>query len=116
LDFLPSYHNQMVLSLTEDVTDFETAWRLSAERRQGRRLPEQCDEPAMLDYVAAASFGEQVARLLAQVERQRVLFLNFDDFIANTPAEYRRVLDFLGVDDDGRTHFPKVNPRSRLRW
>ena len=33
----------------------------------------------------------------------------FDDLRADTGAVYRDTLDFLGVPDDGRTEFPRIN-------
>lgn len=115
MDFLPSWHAQMLESLTEDVHDFEMAWRLTDSRRQGRNLPRRCAEPAMLDYHAAARFGEQVERLLGHVDRGRVLFIRYDDFARDTHAIYDRVLEFLDVKPDDRKTFPRINPRSAVR-
>jgi hypothetical protein len=44
-----------------------------------------------------------------------VLFIVFDDFIADAGASYRQVLAFAGLPDDGRTHFPRVNENKALR-
>lgn len=115
VDFLPSFHSQMLRNLTEDVEDFEAAWALTALRRKGERVPKGCGEPALLDYRAAACFGEQVERLLRHVDRDRVMFIRFDDFTRHTADLYKSTLDFLGVDHDGRVDFPRVNERARSR-
>lgn len=107
--FLPSWHNQIVYSLTEPVTDFEEAWRLQEPRRRGEQLPRNCQHPRIFDYADAAMFGEQTQRLLEHVPRERVLFLKFEDFVADTRGAYQSILGFLGVDDDGRDDFPQTN-------
>jgi hypothetical protein len=45
-----------------------------------------------------------------------VLFLFFEDFVADTGAVYRQTLKFLGLPDDGRTSFPRVNPQKQHRF
>jgi hypothetical protein len=55
-------------------------------------------------------------RLYAIVERQRVLAVIMDDLREDASREYRRVLEFLGVPDDGRREFPIYNPAKRVRW
>ena len=50
--------------------------------------------------------------------REQLLFILFDDFAADTPAVYQRVLNFLEIPPDARQTFHKVNEskRPRLRW
>jgi len=44
----------------------------------------------------------------------------FDDFISDAAGTYRQVLDFLGIEDDGRKDFQRVNesikPRNQRLW
>ncbi|XAM01281.1 sulfotransferase [Phycisphaeraceae bacterium D3-23] len=116
--FLRSWHNQLLYSLMENEKDFAAAWALREERREGKHIPPGCPHPMLLDYEAAASFGAQVDRLLSQVPKERVLFIKFEDFIADNRAWYLKTLHFLGVEDDGRTEFARSNAahqnRSRL--
>jgi hypothetical protein len=48
-----------------------------------------------LDY---ARYAEQLERWFAVFGRERVHVIVFDDFAADTPGEFRRVLEFLEVD------------------
>ena len=57
--------------------------------------------------------GEQVERLLDTVAEERVLILQFDEFHRSTREIYLRVENFLGLSDDGRTEFPRVNGNRR---
>lgn len=116
IDAAYSMHSQFLFSADEDVADFETAWSLQAQRASGNDIPATCREPAMLQYTKLFSLGEQVQRLLNNVPREQVLFIFFDDWVNDTPREYKRVLEFLGVDDDGRTEFPRVNANKQHRW
>ncbi|MEM9413929.1 MAG: sulfotransferase [Planctomycetota bacterium] len=116
--FLRSWHNQLLYSLMENEKDFAKAWALRIERRTGKSIPVSCPHPMLLDYEAAASFGAQVERLLSHVAKEQVLFIRFEDFIADNRKWYLAALDFLGVPDDGKTEFARSNPahqnRSRL--
>lgn len=117
------HHNRRVLH--EDEPDFERAWRLQEDRAAGRSLPSTCTEPVFLQYRDVCSLGTQLNRLYAQVPHGRVLHILLDDIKRDPGQSYRQVLDFLGVPDDGRAHFPVANKarghRSRaaqrvIRW
>ena len=106
LQMLPSYHELMLLYGAEDVEDFSEAWALQGERAEGRRIPRGCVDPRLLLYADVGKLGKYVEQLWRVVGKERSLVIVFDDFVADTRAEYLRALDFLGVRDDGRTGFP----------
>lgn len=113
-----SLHEQWLFSGHEHIRDFETAWRLTPERRRPRRLTRRRREPRWRQrhYQSLCRLGEQLERLFAVVPRERVLVLVLDDVRQNPRREYLRVLDFLGVPDDGRREFPVHNPAREHRW
>lgn len=115
---LPSYHQKMLFLLQEDEADFDKAWALQANRAQGRDLPRTCLDPRLLDYTGVASLGAQVQSLFDTVGRERAHVIVFDDFVKDTLAEYRAVLDFLGLDYDGQTEFERRfdSQMYRYRW
>lgn len=53
--------------------------------------------------------GEQLARVLQQLDSHRVQVLFLDDVKMDPRREYLKVLNFLNVPDDGREHFPVRN-------
>ncbi len=112
---LASLHRQLLNAFDEDELDFETAWRLSHARARGENIPRTCRAPATLVYTRTAAFGDMVARLLASVDRDRVLVLFQEELQADTGLVYRRTLDFLGLDDDGRRSFPRINEATGYR-
>jgi Sulfotransferase domain len=116
LEMVLSHHSQKVYSFEENEPDFETAWRLSAERASGRRVAADCRAPRYLDYRAIGRLGEQVQRLKTLVPQSQLHAIVFDDLRADPGAVYRATLAFLGVAADGQDAFPVVNARKTNAW
>ena len=115
VEMAPSLHWQELYSGNEDVTDFWTAWQLQDKRAQGERIPETCVEPKRLQYGTACKLGEQLERLLDQVDRDHVLVLVLDDIRKDPRKEYLQALEFLNLPDDGRQEFTVYNPAKTFR-
>lgn len=109
VELVPSLHSQLLYMLDEDEPDPVRAWELQEARARGERLPAAARVPAFLQYGEAARLGAQLRRVYEALPRERVLALVFDDLRADTGAVYRRALEFLGLPDDRRTDFPRVN-------
>lgn len=110
-----SLHDQLLYAGWEHVESFEEAWRLNSERREGRAVPKACTEPRLLDYRNACALGTQLQRVYRQVPASRVHVVVMDDLVADSRAVYRAVLDFLGIEDDGRSEFLNHNPSKERR-
>jgi hypothetical protein len=108
-DYLPSLHNQFLREFAEEIRDFSTAWRLSG-RRPAETIPPKCLEPRTLDYRAMGRFHEQVSRYLDAFPAEQVCVIRFRDWTADPRATYVKILNFLGLEDDGRSEFPRINP------
>lgn len=115
VDLVASLHSNLLVGAQEDVRDLEHAWRLQEARQRGERLPPYCNDPVLLQYRAYAALGDQLERFIAQVPAGQRLVVLFDDLRADTRAEYVRVLDFLGLADDGRRDFAQVHSNRRVR-
>jgi hypothetical protein len=118
LEMVPSLHRRLLFTGDETVRDFEEAWGLVGERRQGRQIPQTCVDPRLLDYEAVGSIGKHAAQFVDAVGAERCLFVVFDDFVADPAGQYRRLLEFLGMPDDGRSSFKAHRPskQSRIGW
>jgi len=116
-DYLPSLHNQLVFNQDETITDFETAWRLSG-KRDATNMGRYSRPALFLDYVAAGAFSEQVERFYEHFPEDQIRVFHYSDWSHNPRATYLEILRFLGVPDDGRTEFPRVNParQRRTKW
>jgi hypothetical protein len=117
-DMLPSLHQRLLLIGDETVADFGRAWALAGERAQGRHIPRTCVEPKWLLYPEIGRLGSYVERFFEVMGRERCHVVLFDDFAADPAAEYRQVLAFLGLPNDGRTDFePRRSSRAyRFGW
>ncbi len=115
VELVHSLHGQLHYQFTEDEPDFETAWRLQEAREGGDRIPAACPCVNELFYGQVARLGEQVERLFQHVPRERVHLIFYDDFRDDLPGVYGDVLKYLGLDDDGRREFPRVNPHKGYR-
>lgn len=111
-----SFHAQNLFGFDEDEPDFARAWELQDARRGGQHLPARCRVPEFLQYREVGLLGAQLERLLAIFPREQVHLVFFEDFMADTGAAYRGVLDFLGVPDDGREDFPRMNAGKQHRF
>ncbi len=116
VELVRSWHSQQVYTGQEDLVDFERAWRAQGDRKSGAQIPFACHEVKMLFYFELGKLGEQVERLLAKVDRRKVLFLFFEDFAADPRKSYEQVLVFLGLPPDARTDFPRINEQKTVRW
>jgi hypothetical protein len=119
IEMVASVHARNLYDTFEDETDLEAAWRLSEERKRGRRIPPFCYEPKeLLYYSDFCMIGGQLERLYQQVARERVMVSFFDDLKGRPQEVYERALDFLGVPSDGRRDFAPYmdNRRRRSIW
>ena len=102
--------------LQEDQPSFEQAWRLEERRRRGESMPAFFrKEFGVPGYRDVASLGEQVERAFSLIPKRQCLLIVFDDFVADVARVYGQVLDFLGVPDDGRHDFPRINEGQQIR-
>ena len=118
MELLPSLHQRLLYLGDETVTDFERAWRLVPERRAGRSIPRTCVEASWLDYEEVGRLGKNVERFFEAVGRERCFVAVYDDFAADPAGVYRRLLEFLGLPDDGRRDFAPHRARRgyKIGW
>ena len=110
-DYIPSLHNQLILSGQETMLDLEKAWSLSGERGPPTIIGSTW-EPWLFDYKLAGRFHEQVDRYFAEFPEQQIRVFHFRDWSRNPRETYLEILRFLGLADDGRLEFPKINEAS----
>lgn len=116
VEVMYSLHRELLFYRGEVIEDFEEALAAEEVRKQGRRIgPGRRNEA--LFYRDAVQFATQLERYFDVFGRDRVKVVIYDDFITDTGAAYRDVLQFLGVDDSFAPAFVRVNeskvPRNR---
>lgn len=116
VDLVHSFHSQLLFGGDEEIKSLRDAWNAIPARKSGERIPKHCRAKELLYYDEIALFGSQLERVLAEFPRNQLHIIFFEDFSANPGLEYRKVLEFLGMPDDGRTDFPRINANRRHRW
>jgi hypothetical protein len=112
-DMANAYYSEMVKWFQEDAGSVEEAWRLQDVRAAGMRVPAECEEPRRLQYREVCALGDQLERLFSIVAPQFRHVILYDDFAANPRAAYQDTLRFLGLADNGRTAFERINANSK---
>lgn len=110
-----SFHSEMVQSYQEPIKDFERAWRHQAKRASGGgRFSRDTIEPKKLQYHWSCALGDQLERLFAHTAAANRRVILFDELARDPRTVYVETLRFLGIPDDGRTHFPRMNRNRNL--
>lgn len=115
VDVMYAQHSQLRFRGDEPIADFGGALEAEPARRQGKRLPPPPTRPETLFYRHSVRFADQLERYFDVFGRDRVHVALFDDLLADTPATYRAILGFLGVDPAFRADFAVRNENKRVR-
>jgi hypothetical protein len=115
VQMLYSLHGRRLYAGSEDIASFTDALAAEPDRREGRRIPAKSRNPKALLYHDVGRFGEQLERYYDTFGKDRVHVIVFDDFTADTPGEYRKVLQFLGIDDGFAPDFKVINAGAARR-
>jgi hypothetical protein len=112
---LRSLHLQFLRTHVETEPDLAAALALEPARSRGRSIPSHTYWPRALLYSEHVRYVEQLRRYHAAFTPDRVLVLIYDDFRADNRATIRRVLSFLGVDEDVAIEPREANQSVRHR-
>lgn len=108
-------HGEKFANLSEDVEDFEEAWRVQWVRAEGERVPLRVREPRTLQYEQVCAIGAQLERFMARVPEDQRLVLLMDDLRANPGRVHARLLAFLGLRSIPLPDRAPANASHRLR-
>jgi hypothetical protein len=116
-DLVYAYHGQMLKQGDELEQDFEKAWGLQSARATGKALSQRGKYGyGLLQYKWIGSLGSQIENVLRIFPKDQVHVTFFEDMVADTGREYRRLLSFLELPDDGRKEFPRINEATAYKW
>ncbi len=116
----PSLHYQKIFTGHEDQPNFELAWRLNDRRAAGsfekiKGLPANAD-PAHMAYRHTCLIGEQVQRVLQEVDRNKVHFCFLDDISASPDDVFSEICNFLDISPSVQPVFNVANKAKRWRY
>jgi hypothetical protein len=116
VDFLYSFHHQLLRSGNEDEGDFRKALLLEEERKQGRGIPRSASDPAKLFYSEQVKYAEQLQRFIDAFGKSSVKVFLYDDFRDDNLAVYKEALEFLQVDPEFVPEVMEVNRNKEVRF
>jgi len=116
VEMVYSLYSQHRNRLNEDQKNFKRAWELQSARKYGHSLPHRFHEPILLQYGDIGKFGKQLEQAYSIFPPKQIKVIIFDDFITSTRNVYQEVLEFLGLPDDGRMLFSKMNENKVYRY
>jgi hypothetical protein len=116
MDMFTSLHSQLYFTLDENFRDPQKAWQAQTSRKKGVGIPMTCRIPYILQYRQTCSLGTLTEKVLNIFPREQVKIILFDDFVTATGEVYQEVLAFIGVSNDRRIQFPKINENKVARF
>jgi hypothetical protein len=115
VEWLESYHSQLVYNGDEDILDLSKALKAEERRKKGELIPNNLRFIERLFYSDVLRFSEQIRRYLDVFGKKNVYIIIYDDFKQDTPKKYRETLKFLGENSDFQVDFRVVNPNKYIR-
>ena len=115
VDVAHAFHMEQLYTGLEKEKDFAKAWA-DQTRREAEWDAAQDDRPDSLLYRRIASFADQIEAFFALIPEDRRSVILFDDFRDDPRAVWVQILDFLGLDEDGRVDFSPRNAAHAQRF
>lgn len=109
VELFVSEHSQLLYSFYEDIEDPFSAWKMQGSRLKGENIPSSCREPSTLQYKKVCRLGKNLNNYRNLFNDKNILVIFFEDFVRSPEIVYHDVLGFLGLKNDRRTDFPKIN-------
>ena len=109
VELVPSLHSQLRYMLDEVEPDPRPPGGCRRPAPAARACPRRCACRSSCSTARPRGSAPSCGASTSTCPREQVKVLVFDDLRADTGAVYRETLAFLGVPDDGRTEFPRVN-------
>jgi hypothetical protein len=116
VDFMHSFHSQLLRSANENEPDFRTALKLEESRKKGKNIPFTATYPDNLFYIDQARYTDQVKRFFDAFDSKNVKVVIYEDLRADNLRVYREILEFLDVDPNFQPQFRDVNKTRRVRF
>lgn len=115
VDMIYALHNEHFTNGIEKYRSFRDALAAENRRESGEERVVAGLSPELFFYRQIGAYARQVERYRSFFRPEQVHYVFFEDFAADTAHEYRRVLEFLGVEPSFQPAFPRVNESRQVR-
>lgn len=109
-----SLHGQKLRESIETDISFERAW-MRCYSSSSNIIGDRPEIDGKINYLFWSSFGVRLQRLHQIFPRESILILLDHEMKLEPRSAYLKVLNFIGLEDDGRTNFPVENIRTEYR-
>lgn len=116
IDYLYSYHSQLLFQTYENEKNFIHALELEEERKKGHRIPWNVREPSLLYYGEKVKYGTYLKRFIDIFPLLQLKIILYDDFRQNSSKIVREIFEFIGVDSTFETEYKIHNPNEKPRF
>ncbi len=116
VDVMHALHSEFLWNCNEDVDDFREAVELQDQRRHGKQLAATTHFPQGLLYEDIVRYTDQVKRYFDVFGTKRVCVVIFDDVVADGPAAFGRVADYLELDSTDQPDVSRFNAHKPLNF
>ena len=116
VDFMHSFHSQLLRSANENEPDFRVALSLEDSRKKGKNIPFTATYPENLLYFDQAHYANQVKRFFDAFDSRDIKVVIYEDLRADNLRVFREILEFLEVDPEFKPEFSDVNETRRVRF
>lgn len=114
IEMVEALHAEQVLGGNENIHDFKTAWEAQVIRANGEGLKTSTHAPSHLQYGPACKLGEQIEKLLKQVDRKRVLFVFLENMKEYPDKTFKEICKFLEVERKSLDDYKRFNKSKNL--
>ncbi|MEP4484843.1 MAG: sulfotransferase domain-containing protein [Halioglobus sp.] len=111
VELVISLHNQKLREGVEPEVNFEKAWARSLDSLASEDLGLPFDR----HYYHWACIGSRLQAVYRHFPASSVLVLLTSELRADPQGCYLKMMEFLGLEDDGRQNFARHNERVRIR-
>jgi hypothetical protein len=115
VDMIYALHNEHFTNGIEKYRSFHDALAAEERRVSGQERVGADLSPELFFYRQIGMYSSQVERYRALFPAGQIHYVFFEDFVKDTAREYRRTLEFLGVDPSFQPAFPRVNESRKVR-
>lgn len=111
------YHHSCCVG-EEPIRGFKQALDAEQQRLKGRNIPFYAYSEHQFFYRDVARYSGQIEKYYRVFDQSNIHIVLYDNFQRDTPGEYKKVLQFLGVDEAFQPEFKcyNTNKRARSRW
>jgi hypothetical protein len=110
-----SLHRELLYGGSESEESPLKAWELQASRKLGKNIPLGCSDDRMLQYGEACKLGAQLKYAMEKIPKGQLMTIFMDDLKLNTDLVFRKVQEFLSVDEISLASYEIINQKKRRK-